>query len=260
MSEQKAQERILCSLFGASKTTKTLAAELGYTDKEGRGNCKIIGRDLKKLKDKGCIISKNVKLNKFGVPPTLYSISDIQNLRAIYKNYPNLIPEMQNSLFVQENILESNVDDSISKEIKEYLRKMLQSCPSFFRYMLFDNDIELLEYIGKFAEISKGEIHYELLLTTEEIYKVVMGINVVFRAFVNKELADGHSSTEAVEYVRKIYNKPSKAVIRIVLEHNSKNKDAPDLRGKRVITLITPELQEVFQQNLKNLVASRIKT
>lgn len=254
MPEKTNQERILSSLFESSKTTGELAKELGYTDPEGHGNYKIILRDLKILEENGFIAGKKVKLQKCGPSPTLYSIIlNVQNFKFILKKYKNLIYIMQKNSLILERVLEANTDDTVPEKIKENLRKMLQSSPSFFKYLLFGDESELSQYIEYISDISKGEKHYELLVTQDEIYKVVLGINIVFRACVEKDLVEGNSSREAKEYIKEMINKSSEAVITIVLEHYTENKDIPNIRGKRIISAITPKLHKIFQQNLKNL-------
>ena len=108
MQEKTNQERILGSLLESSKTTAELANELGYIDSEGVPRYNIIHRDLKKLTAYGYIESKREKLDKkLGNTPTLYSLLyNIQCLKKILEEYPNLIENMQGSELALEIIVQ----------------------------------------------------------------------------------------------------------------------------------------------------------
>ena len=111
MREKSNKERILGSLLESSKTTGELTTKLGYKDPDGTPRYKIIGRDLKELKEKGWIEGKEIKLGKCKNDPTLNSfVVTIQNLINILKEYPNLIPKLQKNDSILEYIFRENLD------------------------------------------------------------------------------------------------------------------------------------------------------
>lgn len=184
------QGRILGSLLKSSKTTAELANELGYVDSEGSPRYDVIYKDLKKLEENGYIESKREKLDKKpGSIPTSYSILyNIQNLKKILEEYPNLVENMQNSELALETIVNENCNWVFNSTADEHMEKVgdveswvemgkknwkekLKLSKEFFAFCLKNKRTDMMESVRKLAQISSEYWYKPISLVLALIWK-----------------------------------------------------------------------------------------
>jgi hypothetical protein len=122
MKTETNKELILGSLFESPKTTGQLARELNYVDTKGIPGYSSVGDDLQDLIKNGYIEDEIVKFKgKRGPPSTLYSsVTNIQNLKLILKEYPRLMSKMQKNASISEKILSYYLDIIYGSNDSEY--------------------------------------------------------------------------------------------------------------------------------------------
>ena len=231
------KEKILEILFDSSKTTAELAHELGYVNPDGTARYNMINSDLKRLVEKRYLKSERVKKeSKSGNTPTLYSIDfSIQSLRNMIEEYPYLISKMKRKNLVLEAIFHEYLDFTYNlnenyKKIetnefavkinKEDLTKKLELSNEFFKFVLINDRNKLIHYTKTIAETfnenintklckEKNSLNYNFLSlddkdTKREIY---FGFDIAFKACIIKDIMDGKSTTDAIEYIKQMRNK-----------------------------------------------------
>jgi hypothetical protein len=98
MKEPTNKIKILKTLLESPKKTGQIAIELGYIDDKGHGKYNNISSDLTTLRDYKFIHTIKTNKKTVGAPGTTYDIVyEIPNLRDLFKEYPILIPDLQNN-------------------------------------------------------------------------------------------------------------------------------------------------------------------
>lgn len=277
MQKNTNKGRILGSLLNSSKTTAELARELGYVDPEGVPRYNIIDKDLKALKKSGYIRSQALRLQKPGNSPTLYSIApNIQNLRNILKEYPDLITEMQSSelaltciLSEHSNLIYISPKEEYVKDVrdiklrvsidKEELKDKLQLSAEFFKIFLINDKNKLMHRIRKLIRASGEQVQADIFVVNSSLDNLVIrgetiaGISMAFKACINIDIMNGQSNTKAEEYIAKMGNNISDEQINQLALYYKNTKVAPQfLRGKKLVSIENPKLQEIEHEFMNN--------
>lgn len=276
MQKSTNKERILGRLLNSPKTTAELARELGYIGPEGVPRYNIIDKDLKALKKSGFIRSQALRLQKPGNSPTSYSIiPDIQNLRNILKEYPDLIAEMQSSelalaciLSEHSNLIYISPKEEYVEEIadikqrvcidKEDLKEKLQLSAEFFKIFLINDKNKLMHRIRKLVRASGEHVQAEIFVINGNSDNLVIrsetiaGISMAFKACVYMDIMTGQSSIKAEEYTARMGNDIPNEQINQLRMYYKNTETAPEfLRGKKLVPIENPKLQEIEHEFLE---------
>jgi alpha-L-arabinofuranosidase len=268
------QEKILDILFKSPKTTTELASELNYIDTKGTARYNIIKDDLEKLMDREYIESKKERFGtKAGRTPTLYSINyNIQNLKKMLDEYPNLIRNMQENESALETIIRThselicNTTDvkymeqapnfkSLYKMDTEAWKKKLKLSNEFFKLFLNNEPDDLWKIIIQLVQISGDEWYSTTWLintsptTKTWIWETNYTIEMAFKACVSSDILHRQSKEEARECIKRLVNKISYNQIEQMTRYYKNNAVAPEyLRGTKLIPVENLKLQEIEQE------------
>ncbi|WP_292388747.1 winged helix-turn-helix domain-containing protein [Methanosarcina sp. UBA5] len=247
MKTETNKGKILDLLLDSPKTTAELAHELGYVNSEGIARYNVIDKDLKKLVENRYLKSVKVKKEqKSGNTPTLYSINfSIQNLRAMIEDYPFLTSKMKRNDIVLEAIFsecsnfirsnkykyEINQNKDEHKRIfcdfsfvidKEDLKKRSQLSEEFFKLFLINDTDQLAFHTWVLAKTFNENLSTKVCKKESNLndkivnsdnkptkQEINFGLDVVFKACVIKDIVDGRSSIDAIEYLNQIESEVS---------------------------------------------------
>ncbi len=226
--------RILGRLLRSPKTTAELARGLGYIDTNGVARYNVINKDLKSLEASGYIKREKIKLEKKpGNTPALYSIVlNINNLNNIYEKYPYLLGNIQRSEVAFETIfceysdlIYTATDKKYVEQIenlkvlveksKEDFKEKLKSSPEFFKIFLMNDKYKLMHRIRKIIQTTGEQANAEIFIIDDDpqnrvmINETIYGINMLFKASVIVDIANGQSIKKAREYIAKMEKEAS---------------------------------------------------
>lgn len=134
--------KILRCLLDKNLTTRGVADCCGYSNRPNKYG--LVDTPLKELEEDGLIYSKRMGVGK-GRPASFYYIKkDLETVRRIYKDFPELREDLRQKDWVLDLIIEElDLEDA---ELREEVREMLKLSPSFFE-LSFKHPVKKIAYL-----------------------------------------------------------------------------------------------------------------
>ncbi|MDY6958974.1 MAG: hypothetical protein SVK08_07425 [Halobacteriota archaeon] len=199
--------RILLSLLKHNNLTTSQVADLcGYKDKANKYG--IVDGSLKELKRDGYIISPGKMKQSTGRPPTCYSVKeDLEVVKRIYKNFPELQEELRQKEWVLDLVL--GKISIIEEEDVDKIRMMLYHSPNLFKLCL-----ENYTTIDKTADLLRMYIKTPIMVDIDENTMVknfeddemhmYRSFHELFTFSVFLDYLEGKATNESMIFMRQI--------------------------------------------------------
>lgn len=156
--------------------------------------------------------------------------------------------------------LYEKTEETLIEKSKGSLMKKLQLSPEFFRLFLMNDKNKLVKYIKDCIKILED---MEISVTAWEVHnspsnwyeisEINLGLDMAFEACVSIDMMQSQSNKEAIEYIRLRKKEVSDQQICQLEDFYKSTRVAPEfLRGKKLIYVNNPKLQEIEQEFIDN--------